>query len=159
MPVRALAAIRSRKTIVEGGKWATGKMPHTAFPLSKSHNYTLGSAWRWRVCRLVSGDKNFRLLVAYQAAKAQYQAWLGCESGADQAVLARLEFHPSHRGWHCHVKKGPLDEVACGVVKQPQSRERVKLCRDNNPFTVTDLDALGIACRAFNVEMGEDAFG
>jgi hypothetical protein len=155
--VRALKAIRTRKTLLERGKWRDGKMPHSAFPLSKSHNYTLGSGWRWIVWRLSANGMTFRLLVAYEAAKAQYQAWLGLESGADHAVLARLEYHPSHRGWHCHVKKGLVDEVACGVVKQPRTREGVRLCNDPNPFEVTDLNALGIACRAFNVDANADS--
>jgi hypothetical protein len=88
--MRALRAIRERKTLVESGRWRDGKMPQTAFPLSKSHTYSLGSGWRWSVWRVAANGRAFRLLVAYEAAKAQYQAWLALESGSDQALLARL---------------------------------------------------------------------
>jgi hypothetical protein len=72
--MRALAAIRERKTVVESGKWRDGKMPRTAFPLSKSHSYALGNRWRWIVWRVAAAGKTFRLLVAYEPSKAQYQA-------------------------------------------------------------------------------------
>jgi hypothetical protein len=129
-------------------------MPRTAFPLSKSHSYSLGNSWRWAVWRLAASERQFRLLVAFELAKEQYQAWLGLEAGADQAVLARLEYHPSHRGWHCHLKIGEIDEVSWGVVKQPKTREVVKLCRKGGRFEVTELNALSVAFRVFNVKAG-----
>lgn len=150
--MRALRAAREKKSIVEGGKWQTGKMPRTAFPLSKSHSYALGSSWRWRILDLTAGPKRFKLLVAYEKAKAQYRAWLGMEVGTDQALLARLEYHPSHRGWHCHLKTGEMSDVACGVIRESGRRERVKICRSDDDVSVTDSDALSIACRAFNVD-------
>ncbi|MGX7873692.1 hypothetical protein ACVDG5_013830 [Mesorhizobium sp. ORM6] len=126
-------------------------MPKTAFPLSKSHTFQLGKGWRWCVLALASEDRRYRLLVAYEKSKAQYRAWLGLESGTDQALLARLEYHPSHRGWHCHLKKGLVADVGCGVVKHSSAHERVKLCVDMGNFSVNDSDALAIACRIFNV--------
>jgi len=134
-------------------------MPRTAFPLSKSHNYTLGSGWHWAIGKATANGREFRLLVAFEPAKAQYRAWLGLESGTDQAVLARLEYHPTHRGWHCHLKRGDLKDVAYGVVKQSTSRERARTCSDDSPFNVTEVDALGIACRAFNIDTNENAGG
>src|SRR5580704_14792755 len=128
MCVRVIAVTRERKSVLESGKWHDGKMPRTAFPLSKSHSYSLGNSWCWAVWRLAASERQFRLLIAFEVAKEQYQAWLGLEAGADQAVLARLEYHPSHRGWHCHLKIGELNEVSWGVVKQPKTREVVKLC-------------------------------
>ena len=127
-------------------------MPRNAFPLSKTHTYSLGSGWRWRVLELDAGGRRFHLLVAYEKTKAQYRAWLGLEVGTDQALLARLEYHPSHRGWHCHMKNGELADVGCGVVRHPNEHERVKLCSSTEEFHVTDLDALSIAYRVFNVQ-------
>ena len=150
--VRALAAIRERKSIVESGKWLSGKMPRAAFPLSKTHTYSLGSSWRWRVVGVVAGSRRYRVLVAYDQSKAQYRAWLGLESGTDQALLARLEYHPTHRGWHCHMKRGALADVGYGVVKHPGQRERARECQESGTLQVTDLDALAIAFRIFNVE-------
>jgi hypothetical protein len=148
--VKALTAIRERKRIVETGEWTHGKMPRTAFPLSKSHSFALGSAWSWAVWRLAADGRHYKVLVALEPGKQQYQAWLGFESGADQALLARLEYHPSHRGWHCHVKKGELEDVGLGVVKHPNSREMVRLCKDEN-FEITLLNAFGLACQVFNI--------
>lgn len=151
--MNALIAIRERKTLLEADKWHDGKMPRTAFPLSKTHTYALGSRWQWCVWRLAARDRRYRLLVAFDPAKEQYQAWLGLEAGTDQALLARLEYHPTHRGWHCHVKTGTVEDVGCGVVRHPSSRETVKVCSDGGPFEGSQLSALGIACRVFNVEM------
>jgi hypothetical protein len=153
--VRALTAIRESKTVVDWGNWQSGhKMPRTAFPLSKSHSYVLGASWRWRVLDLDASGRRLRLLVAYERAKSQYRAWLGLEAGADQALLARLEYHPSHHGWHCHFKVGNLADVACGVVKDSRERERLRHCAVGEAASVgvTDNDALSIAFRAFNVE-------
>jgi len=155
--VRALAAIREPKRLVLGGAWHDGKMPRSAFPLSKSHSYLLGSSWRWLVWNLAASGRKFRLLVAYDHGKAQYRAWLGLEAvDGDQAILARLEHHPSHKGWHCHVKRGPIDQLGYGVVRHPNIRENGRLCADKSPFQVSDVDALGIACRAFNIEASID---
>lgn len=150
--MRALAAIRENKSLVENGKWASGKMPRTAFPLSKTHAYSLGSGWRWLILGVEAGPRRYRLLVAYEKAKSQYRAWLGLASGSDQILLARLEYHPSHRGWHCHLKRGELTDVSCGVVKHPGDREHAKSCRQSSDLQVTDLDALAIALRVFRVE-------
>lgn len=149
--VKVFDAIIARKTLLEDVDWQGGKMPRTAFPLSRSHTYQLGKGWRWCVLTLTDDGRRFRLLVAYEKSKSQYRAWLGLESGTDQALLARLEYHPSHRGWHCHVKKGDIADVGCGVVRHSSARERVRLCADTADFAVNDSDALAIACRIFNV--------
>lgn len=124
-------------------------MPASAFPLSKSASYRLTGAWQWRVVQLSAAGKKFRLLVAFDNAKRQYQAWLGVEYGPDQALIARIEFHATHHGWHCHWKCGELDDVARGVVKDRGARERVHLCPMPKEFDKNN--ALSIAFRAFNV--------
>jgi hypothetical protein len=149
--VRVLVAIREPKAVTAAGTWHHGKMPRTAFPLSKSHDYSLGSKWHWAVWRLSADGRKYRLLVAFEPGKHQYQAWLGLESGSDQALLARLEYHPTHRAWHCHVKKGFVSDVGCGVVRHPQTREKVRLCRSREEFDVTELTAFGIARRVFEI--------
>jgi hypothetical protein len=151
--MRALLAIREPKTITSVGPWHSGKrMPRVAFPLSKSHSYPLGSSFDWCVTEMQSDARAYRLLVAFDPAKAQYRAWLGAVDGTDQALLARLEFHPSHNGWHCHVKTGSLDKVARGVVKEAKHKDRFRICSVEHVFSVTQLDALNIAFRVFNAE-------
>ena len=147
----ALLAIRAEKTVADGGAWTRGKrMPVKAFPLSKTgRGYRVGPQWDWCVYSLASGDSQYRLLIAFDQGKEQYLAWLGLADGEDQALLARLEFHPTHRGWHCHIKSGEAGDVSRGVVKQRD--ERLVLCSHENVFDVTRLNAVGIAFRVFNV--------
>lgn len=147
--MRSLRAIRAEKVIADGGVWKVGKMPASAVPLSKSASYRLTGQWQWRVLRLSGQGRAFRLLVAFDAAKRQYQAWLGAEFGADQALIARVEFHATHHGWHCHWKCGELDDVSRGVVKDRHMRERLRLCP--KPKAFDQHNALSIAFRAFNV--------
>jgi hypothetical protein len=150
--MRALLAIREPKAVTSIGPWNSGKMPRTAFPLSKSHSYPLGSSFDWCVAELRGDSGEYRLLVAFDPAKAQFRGWLGLVDGKDQALIARLEYHPSHNGWHCHVKTGSLAGVARGLVKEPKGRDRFRVCPGGQTFSVTQLDALRIAFRAFNAE-------
>jgi hypothetical protein len=124
-------------------------MPKSAFPLSKSDSYRLTGAWRWRVLRVSAEGVSFRLLVAFVPSKRQYQAWLGAEFGADQAVVARVEFHATHHGWHCHYRVGTLVDVTRGVVKDFRPRERVRHCPA--PMDFHQGNAMHIALRVFNV--------
>lgn len=156
----ALRAIRIRKTINGGGNWNRGKkMPRRAFPLSRSRSYALGPSWDWCVYELSANGQKFNLLVALDAVKQQYLAWLGFQDQHDLVVLARLEYHPDHRGWHCHTKKGLVADAARGVVKESHRRERVVLCGHDEGFTVSQIDAIGLAFRVFNVDgAGPDGF-
>lgn len=147
--MKALQATRAAKVIADSGAWKVGKMPASAFPLSKSASYRLGGTWQWRVLRLSAGEHHFRLLVAFETAKRQYQAWLGLEDGTDQALIARVEFHASHNGWHCHWKCGQLTDVVRGVVKDRHPKERLQHCP--RPKVFDKDNALSIAFRAFNV--------
>jgi hypothetical protein len=150
--MRILVAIRKAKKLMKVGEWHSGKkMPRTAFPLSRSHSYVLGSSFDWCVCEAVCDLYEYRILVAFDPAKAQYRAWLGMVFGHDQALLSRLEFHPSHHGWHCHVKLGSVDKVVRGIVKESADYEKTRVCAVDHKFDVTQLDALNIALRTFNV--------
>lgn len=150
--MRALLAIRSEKQLTKIGEWQSGKrMPRTAFPLSRSHSYALGSSFDWCVCEAACAQHQYRILIAFDAVKAQYRGWLGVVCGHDQALIARLEFHPTHHGWHVHVKKGSLDKVARGIVKESRDHEKTVICNAEHVFSVTQLDALNVTFRAFNV--------
>lgn len=126
-------------------------MPKKAFPLSKSSSYRLGSEWTWCVTDLACEDHSYRLLVAFNQGREQYQGWLGLVRGDDLALLGRLEFHPDgEHGWHCHLRRGDLVDVTSGVVKQPRSRDRARFCRSYD-FGVSERNALEISFRVFNV--------
>jgi hypothetical protein len=150
--MRSLLAIRCKKTVVNLGSWRSGqKMPRSAFSLSKSHSYALGSSYSWCVCEVEGEGDRFRLLVGFDPLKEQYRAWLGLIDGSDTALLARLEFHPSHSGWHFHWELGPIASVVRGVVKEPKDRDRIRRCNTPDVFAISELDALGVAFRVFNV--------
>lgn len=96
-------------------------MPRSAFPLSRprSRSFRLGSAYRWRVIRFESLDLSFWLLIAFHEKKEQYKATLALEHERDLSVLASLEFHGSHPGWHLHASCGDAEEVPKGVMRGP----------------------------------------
>ena len=96
--------VRARKVVSAPGQWQTGTMPRSAFPLSKSKGkaYKLGNR-RWRAIVFTANGALCRLLVSYSYDLWQYQALLGIDDGGDTKLLARLEHHPTHGGWHAHV--------------------------------------------------------
>ncbi len=73
------------------------------FPLSKAKSFKLGSNWHWRVVALTIGDSKCRLLLSLHPTKQTARVMLGREVGQDMLVLARLESHASHSGWHVHA--------------------------------------------------------
>lgn len=156
--MRALLAIREPKILTLVGPWHSGKkMPRAAFPLSRSHSYPLGSSFDWCVCEAIGKTDAYRILIAFDPAKAQYRGWLGLICGHDMKLLGRLEYHPDHKGWHIHWKAGPVAEVAMGVVKESRQRDRSRCCPmpASEGFSVSQLDALKLTMRAFNLLQAE----
>lgn len=148
--MKAVRSLRVKKAVVDWGVWTDGRMPASAFPLSRGRSYRLALGWKWSVYRLTGDGHTFRLLVAFDPAKQQFQAWLGVEKGADHLLVGRVEFHDSHGGWHCHWKAGPLNGIIAGVVRSG-SMDRTRNCSGER-LSVSEMDALGIAFRLFNVE-------
>ena len=136
--------------LIEATPWHNGAVAHAAFPLSHKGKIRLGKAWNWSVHTVEDGHRSYRILVAFDPAKLQYMAWLGASFGNDQAVIARVELHHSHDGWHCHWKTGLIEEVGRGVVNAPFGKERRRDCSDHN-IAIGKSSALGLAYRLFNV--------
>lgn len=90
-----------------------------------------------------------RLLIAFNAGKRDYLAWLTLAEGHDQAILARLEYHASHLGWHVHLKPKVAAKVSWGVVKQPG--ERLVDCNSDRDPALSKSDAEALAFRIFNI--------
>lgn len=151
-----LAALRTPKLFVEATPWHNGAISHAAFPLSHKSKIRLGKSWNWSVHKLEDGQRLYRLLVAFEPSKNQYWAWLGVAFDNDQAVIARVELHASHDGWHCHWKTGAIEDVGRGFVNAPYGKERRHDCGDHN-VTVGKANAFGLAYRLFNVapQVGE----
>lgn len=124
-------------------------MAKADFPLSKNSSFRLGTGWEYCIHQL-SGPATMRLLVAFHAGKSDYLAWLTIENGEDQALIARLEYHASHLGWHVHLKPDDLANVIWGVVKQP--RERLVDCKSGAHSAIDRNNAEAVAFRVFNVQ-------
>lgn len=94
-------------------------MPRSEFPLSRPRNrfFRLGSGYRWRVIKFDSLEQSYRLLIAFHAQKEQYRATLGLEHERDLSVLASLEFHGTHPGWHVHAACGDAEAVPRGMLR------------------------------------------
>ena len=148
--------IRADKEITDLGDWSEGKMPRSAFPLSKvgTKGYRLGNR-RWRVVRLKALGCEFRVLITYSSTLAQYQATLGITEGQDTKVLAALEHHPTHDAWHAHVACDDVKDLPSGMRRGPWVR---RLRRGGNyahrhPFEFIDDDALVSAAQFFRFSL------
>lgn len=97
-------------------------MSRTSFPLSKARTkfYRLGSAWTWRIITFSAEGYEYRILVAYRTDREQFFAMLGVtDSVGDTKLVARLEFHGTHGGWHLHYASDEMATVPAGVRSGP----------------------------------------
>jgi hypothetical protein len=117
--MRLATIILAPKTRISHGVWSDQKLRSHDFYLSKKPGkvYPLTRRWRWRVSTFEACGRKFRLMPAYHTQLPEFTAVLAEETGSDCRVLARLEFHQSHVGWHAHLGCGDIDILASGVVK------------------------------------------
>lgn len=125
-------------------------MPKAAFPLSKNNSFRLGTGWDWCVHTLDCEGQAMRLLIAFHAGKQEYLAWLAIDTGTDLGLIARLEHHASHLGWHVHLKPNDLTKLAYGVVKQ--QGERLRPCGHGVPSVTGKGQATSLAFSLYRVE-------
>ena len=120
------------------------------FPLFKNRSFRLGTGWEYCVHQLAQdGVDDMRLLIAFNPGKRDYLAWLAIASDVDQVVVARLEYHASHLGWHVHLKPKRLDALSWGVVKQ-QGERLVDCAIDTDP-ALGKGSTEAVALQIFNV--------
>jgi hypothetical protein len=117
------ALVRAPKRILNDGEWKAGVMPRTAFPLSRSGNkaYRLGNR-RWRVVLFEALGLRCRMLIQYHPGLGQYQASWGVEHEGDIKVVAQLEYHPTHGGWHVHACCSDIADVPAGIRRGPWNK-------------------------------------
>jgi hypothetical protein len=147
--------LAAEKTVDDAGAWSDKKMPKTGgkFPMTKNRSYRLGSGFRWRVAEITAEGAKFRLLIAHNPWKEQYVAALGVASGGDTLVLARLEYHGTHRGWHVHGYCGMSDANHWGrmnypdMVRIPDGKSRHRRI----DYRVDDDEAVSIAADFFRI--------
>lgn len=171
----------AKKTITQAGTWrcgatdSKGKMGKEAFPLSKGRSFMLGNQWHWRVDHWTTGAASGRLLIAYHLGKGNYLAMISLERGPKEyAVIACLEFHGDHDGWHVHSGSAPINEFAVnctrqrilGIRKPPKGGyHRPRRAGDGtviDGFGMSQITATNVAYRAFRIvdTVGtEDLFG
>lgn len=147
---KTLYMSRAAKVAVTSDGWKTGKMPKSAFSLSKNNSFRLGAGWDWCIHHVAHSSNNLRLLIAFHAGKNEYLAWLAIDTGKDLGLIARLEYHATHDGWHVHLKPSDLNDLAYGVVKQ--SGERRILCNSTSEPVTGKPKATALAFRMFNIQ-------
>lgn len=156
MDVRDIIA--AKKRIKNSGQWASGTMPRTAFPLSKSGGraYRLGNR-RWRVIAFEACGLSCRILINYSHMLSQYQAMLGVDVGGDTKVLAALEHHATHKAWHVHTCCQPIKDVPAGIKRGPWVKS-LNGSGGKHRITVpaTDDVAFGRAVSFFRLDQHEE---
>jgi hypothetical protein len=159
--MRLKDVVRAKKTITDGGKVSTAKMPKTAFPMSKSNSVRLGSGWHWRLIEFTAhckeADVGCRLLVAFHQGKQNYASYLGLIRNHDTLLLARYEFHSYHAypGWHLHSKCVETSMLAPGVVKGPYVQRYPKCDKSHrrNSISLSPSDFLAPAFKTFGIDL------
>jgi hypothetical protein len=148
------------KLNVDWGTWEAGRMPASAFPLSKrrGHSFRLGASYRWRIVQFEACGSAFRLLIALNIQKEQYRATLALQGERDNSVVASYEFHGTHPGWHLLATCDEIESVPQGVMIGPWQR-RVPQARSRHrrgDFAVTDeATALELAAQFFGLHKRE----
>lgn len=150
--MRLREVIRAPKQITDKGKWTQGKMPKSAFLVAKNKGYTLGSKWHWRVVTFEALGQVFRVRIAVDLQKDNYEAILGLEEkGGEMLVLARLEYHSTHDAWHMHTRCGETGFLTKGILGGNSFN---RLCSRDTKYGITLLNAEKPAARYFKLFKG-----
>jgi hypothetical protein len=157
--MRSRDIVRLPKTVTKAGSWkvttGTAKMPPGAFPLSRRSSYRLSRGYHWRVDELEGGGMVFRLLTAFNTDKSEFEAILGTPVPGGLRVIARLEFHGTHPGWHCHATcRHDHEDVPIGE-QSPRMFERAPVAAGRHrrqAFVRTETEAEQKAFRFFSVK-------
>jgi hypothetical protein len=148
--------IRAKKADLETGNWSNGRIPRSAFPLSKLKNrhYRFGPDYSWRLVRFSALGEQFRILIILNISKEILRARLGMEIGSDMTVLGEHEFHASEPGWHCHLTFENVADIVPGVVRFRKTKWPVHSAAQE--FDITFASALTHVAKRFGFkEQGE----
>jgi hypothetical protein len=165
--MRLIEFIRSDKTNLVHGSWGEDKIRTKDFPLSKKRGkvYPLTRRYRWRVSTLEACGRRFRLMAAYHTIVPEFMAALAEDLSTDSRILARLEFHQSHDGWHVHPFCGDSNLAAAGIVKPlgtlrlPKQGTYHRNCKMLAPGQkMTDVAAAAIVADFFRIPDTPDLF-
>lgn len=149
--------LTEEKVVTSTGQWASGKAAKKLLELSKGKALSLTAQWMCRKISLSVGGDSFHVVVAVHEMKENFNAWLVREVGKDLLVLATLENHGTHPGWHLHVNcdggsSGNVGKWRYPAMKRlPDGKSRH---RDRN-LPVSQLAALEAVSRFFWIDMTE----
>lgn len=144
--------LRGTKLTLDTGKWHSGHIPRTAFPMSavKNKSYKFGPEYQWRVVRFECVATVCRVLIVLNENKQIFRATLGVEDGADMRVLCQYEYHASEPGWHCHLNTEQHEQLPVGVMRSHLRRWPQKHSQPSKMlFNVTQNSALTLAAERF----------
>jgi hypothetical protein len=152
--VRAREMILKPKIVIKAGEWKTGRIDRNAFPLTPARAFRTGARWTWRVDVLEIDRVECRLLRAFEPRKQGFIAWLSYQRGDSYVVVARLEFHGSEPGLHCHATCDPVSETPAGIVKPFGTRRVPKYGTRHRrtKYDMTEASALNTSFRFFKVK-------
>lgn len=149
------------KTDIMLGSWSTTKLPRTALPLSKSkgRGYKLGTQWTWRLVTFRCQASLYRVLIAYDYGKEQFLAILGLDIEKDTKVIASIEHHGSHPGWHVHFATEDANTIPSGIIRGPWVRR--KACSIGKPYTSDErqfqAQVFSNVCMAYGLQNASEA--
>jgi len=145
--------IRAPKRSIKIGKWGTGKIRQSAFPMPKapSKAYKYGPSYRWCVVIFFVDDKECRLLVLFNHLRLQFRATLGVMESNGLRILCDHEYHPTEP-WHCHFSMEDSINVPTGVRRIYMRRFPKRGGIDDASFPASETEALRKAIKFYRVE-------
>lgn len=152
--------IRAPKASIRIGRWQTGKIPASIFPLKRKGKLPQSSAWQWRVVEFDTLGNSFVLLLRLNSDIEYYSSILAMKSGFEIQIICHHEFHQAHRGWHCHFIPDRVEATFPGVLRD---KHKMRLF-DSEPsksgklvFDVQLNDALRIASQRFRFQAPDES--
>lgn len=145
---------RAKKEIAEWGKWSSGSLPKSFFPLSKT-KIKVSKLSRWKVIKFTCEGADFAVLIVYRIDKEQYWSYLAENLGSDMTVIARLEYHATHPGWHMHSNCDTSKNVPGRTGGLIQRIPQVSSPHRRQDFGITgDASAEAKAVSTFGIDKG-----
>jgi hypothetical protein len=112
--------LRAPKRVTDVGKWTSGKAAKKLLELSKG-SLSLGAQWTWRRIVLECEGREYVVVIALHEAKQNYCAHLAAAgaNARDTLVLASIENHGTHPGWHVHANCSGEGGANVGRLRYP----------------------------------------
>ena len=149
--------LRAPKVITDSGRWSSGSSAKKVLALSRG-KLNLGAQWTWRRISIAAKNHNFLVVVAFHEAKQNYHAYLALIGKEDSLVLASIQNHSTHPGWHLHVNCdgdvtgnwGRLDYPAMKRLPDGKSMHRAR------KYRISELEAMQPVLDFFGLDNFDD---